>query len=82
MVKNVQNFMKICQKGPETVRRVVIVSKININGLNKVFKLLNGGQNIAFWTNTVSYLHHEIKAVNIWLLFIRFIRIRLKILTS
>jgi len=29
-------------------------------------------QNIAFWTNAVSHLHHEIKAVNIWLVFVRF----------
>ncbi len=38
-------------------------------------KLL-GRQNIAFWTNTVSHLHHEIKAVNIWLVFIRLIALK------
>ncbi len=32
---------------------------------------MNGRQNIALWTNAVSHLHHEIKAVNIWLVFIR-----------
>ncbi len=26
---------------------------------------------IAFWTNAVSHLHHEMKEVNIWLVFIR-----------
>jgi len=34
---------------------------------------MNGRQNIAFWTNSVSHLHHEIKALNIWLVFIRLI---------
>jgi hypothetical protein len=36
-------------------------------------------KNIAFWTNAVSHLHHEIKEVNIWLVFIRF-KIELKTL--
>ena len=34
---------------------------------------MNGRQiNMAFWTNAVSHLHHEMKAVNVWLVFIRF----------
>jgi hypothetical protein len=36
---------------------------------------------IALWTGAVSHLHHEIKVVNIWLLFIRLLALkRLKIL--
>jgi hypothetical protein len=37
---------------------------------------MNGRQNIAFWTNAVSHLHHCIKAVNIWLVFIRLIALK------
>ena len=36
---------------------------------------------IALWTGAVSHLHHEIKVVNIWLLFIRLLALkRLKFL--
>jgi hypothetical protein len=34
---------------------------------------MNGRQKIAFWTDEVSHLHHEIKEVNFWLVFIRLI---------
>jgi hypothetical protein len=37
---------------------------------------MNGLQNIAFWTKSVSHLNHEIKALNIWLVFIRLIKIQ------
>ena len=30
---------------------------------------MNGRRNIAFLTNAVSHLHHEMKVVNIWLVF-------------
>jgi hypothetical protein len=47
--------------------------KIELKGPVTVFKLLHGRQNIAFWTNAVSHLHHEIRAVNSWLFIIRLI---------
>jgi hypothetical protein len=49
-------------KWPETAYKVVNSLK---NGLNWVFKKVNGRQSIAFWTNAVNNLRHEMKAVNI-----------------
>jgi hypothetical protein len=39
---------------------------------------MNGRQKIAFWTDAVSHLNHEIKGVNIWLVFIRLIALKIQ----
>jgi hypothetical protein len=39
---------------------------------------MNGRQKIAFWTDAVSHLHHGMKAVNIWLVFIRLIALKIQ----
>jgi hypothetical protein len=70
--------MKIGQKGIKQSVGELIVSKINRNGLDKVFKILNGRQKIAFWTDAVSHLNHEINGVNIWLVFIRLIALKIQ----
>ena len=62
--------MKIGQKDLKRSVGQLIISKINRNGLNQVLKILNGCRKIAFWTDAVSHLHHEIIGVNIWLVFI------------
>jgi hypothetical protein len=33
---------------------------------------------MAFWTNAVSHLHHEIKGMNIWVVFIRLIALKIQ----
>jgi hypothetical protein len=33
---------------------------------------------VAFWTDAVSHLNHEIKGVNIWLVFIRLIALKIQ----
>ena len=60
--------MEIGQKSLKQSGGQIIASKININSLNWVFKLLKIS---LLWTNAASHLHHEMKAVNIWLVFIR-----------
>jgi len=68
VVENVQNY----QKGLETVWRIVNSLKNQKEWpIIKSLKILNDRQNIAFWTNSVIHSHHEMKALNIWLVFIR-----------
>ncbi len=37
------------------------------------FKISEWSSKYRIWTNAVNHLHHEMKAVNIWLVFIRLI---------
>ncbi len=63
--------MMIFQKGLKPVWRGVKSLKNEYKWPKLDFQIPNGRQNIAFWTNAGSLLSHEIKAVNIWLVFNR-----------
>jgi hypothetical protein len=39
---------------------------------------MNSRQKVAFWTDAVSHSHHEIKGVNIWLVFIGLIALKIQ----